>query len=125
MYLARVNRPCCLTARKRRGKPYSQLKNGRLPRNMARRRSTQCDSVLPVQPAVSVEVLVHLVEMTGARLLVDSHVCTWYIAAGYCTTARVKMECDGTRAETRFGLPAKRTSPFISAGVSVQSAAGS
>ena len=34
---------------------------------------------------------------------------------------RVKMECDGTRAETRFGLPAKRTSPFISAGVSVQS----
>jgi len=37
------------------------------------------------------------------------------------------MECDGTRAETRFGLPAKRTSPFIriSAGVSVQSAAGS
>jgi len=37
----------------------------------------------------------------------------------------VKTECDGTRAETRFGLPAKRTSPFISAGVSVQSAAGS
>jgi len=34
------------------------------------------------------------------------------------------MEGDGTRAETRFGLPAKRTSPFISAGVSVQSAAG-
>ena len=38
---------------------------------------------------------------------------------------RVEMECDGTRAETRFGLPAKRTSPFISVGVSVQSAAGS
>ena len=38
---------------------------------------------------------------------------------------RVKTECDGTRAETRFVLPAKRTSPFISAGVSVQSAAGS
>jgi len=37
---------------------------------------------------------------------------------------RVKTECDGTRAETRFGLPAKWTSPFISAGVSVQSAAG-
>ena len=39
--------------------------------------------------------------------------------------SRVETECDGTRAETRFGLPAKRTSPFISAGVSVQSAAGS
>jgi len=39
--------------------------------------------------------------------------------------SRVKTECDGTRAETRFGLPAKWTSQFISAGVSVQSAAGS
>jgi len=37
---------------------------------------------------------------------------------------RVKTECDGTRAETRFGLPAKRTSPIISAGVSVQSSTG-
>jgi len=39
-------------------------------------------------------------------------------------TGRVKMECDGTSAETRFGLPAKRTNPFISAGVSVQSSTG-
>ena len=39
-------------------------------------------------------------------------------------TGRVKMGCDGTRAETRFGLPAKRTSPFILAGVSVQSSTG-
>jgi len=31
---------------------------------------------------------------------------------------------DGTRAEVRFGFPAKRTSPFISAGVSVQSSTG-
>ena len=38
--------------------------------------------------------------------------------------SRVKTERDGTRAETRFGLPAKRTSPFISAGVSVQSSTG-
>ena len=38
---------------------------------------------------------------------------------------RAEMERDGTRAETRFGFPAKRTSPFKSAGVSVQSAAGS
>jgi len=41
------------------------------------------------------------------------------------SSVRVKTKCDGTRAETRFGLPAKRTRPFISAGVSVQSAAGS
>ena len=32
---------------------------------------------------------------------------------------------DGTRAETRFGLSAKRMSPFKSAGVSVQSTTGS
>ena len=37
---------------------------------------------------------------------------------------RVQTERDGTRAETRFGLPAKRTTPFISAGVSVQSSNG-
>ena len=35
------------------------------------------------------------------------------------------MKCDGTRAETRFRLPAKRTSPFKSAGASVQSTTGS
>ena len=34
------------------------------------------------------------------------------------------LKRDGTRAETRFGLSAKRTSPFISAGVSVQSSTG-
>ena len=40
-----------------------------------------------------------------------------------CCTARLKR--DGTRAETIFGLSAKRTSPFKSAGGSVQSTAGS
>jgi len=35
------------------------------------------------------------------------------------------LECDGTRAETRFHLSAKRTSPFISARASVQSTTGS
>jgi len=33
------------------------------------------------------------------------------------TICRVKTVCDGTRAETRFGLPAKWTSPIISVGV--------
>jgi hypothetical protein len=35
------------------------------------------------------------------------------------------MKCDGTRAETRFRLSAKRTSPFKLAGPSVQSTTGS
>jgi hypothetical protein len=37
---------------------------------------------------------------------------------------RLLLKCDGTCAETRFGLSAKRTSPFKSAGASVQSNTG-
>jgi len=36
----------------------------------------------------------------------------------------VRLKCDGTRAETRFRLSPKRTSPFKSAGASIQSTAG-
>ena len=35
-----------------------------------------------------------------------------------------QLKCDGTRAETRFLLSAKRTSPFKSAGASVRSTTG-
>jgi hypothetical protein len=38
---------------------------------------------------------------------------------------RPRLKCDGTHAETRFRLSAKRTSPFKPAGASVQSTAGS
>ena len=37
----------------------------------------------------------------------------------------MRLKCDGTRPETRFGFSAKRTSPFKSTGASVQSIAGS
>ena len=33
---------------------------------------------------------------------------------------RLRLKCDGTRAETRFRLSAKKMSPFKSAGASVQ-----
>jgi hypothetical protein len=39
-------------------------------------------------------------------------------------SARLRLKCDGTRAETRFRLTAKRTSPFKSVGTSVQSTTG-
>ena len=42
-----------------------------------------------------------------------------YILKCYRSTGQLK--CDGTRAETRFRLSAKRTNPFKSAGASVQS----
>jgi len=38
---------------------------------------------------------------------------------------RGQLKCDGTRAQTRILLSAKRTSPFKSAGESVQSTTGS
>ena len=38
---------------------------------------------------------------------------------------RLRLKRDGTRAETRFRLSPKRTSPFKSAGASVQSTTGS
>ena len=38
---------------------------------------------------------------------------------------RLLLKCDGTRAETRFRFAVKRTSPFKSAGASVQSTTGS
>jgi hypothetical protein len=41
------------------------------------------------------------------------------------TMGRLRLKCDGTRPETRFRLSAKRTSPFKSAGASVQSTTGS
>jgi len=41
------------------------------------------------------------------------------------TPGRLRLKCDGKRAETRFRLSAKRTSPFKSVGASVQSTTGS
>jgi len=45
--------------------------------------------------------------------------------ASNLTVGRLSLKCDDTPAETRFRLSAKRTSPFKSAGVSVQSTTGS
>ena len=45
--------------------------------------------------------------------------------SGTTLLCRVRLKCDGTRTETRFGLSAKRTSLFKSAGASVQSTTGS
>ena len=50
-----------------------------------------------------------------------SHNCSCLVKA----VSIARAERDGTRAETRFRLSLKRTSPFKSVGVSVQSTAGS
>ena len=63
-----------------------------------------------------------------------SHFQTRYFSVlriSMTTVLRIKTLCiaraerDGTRAETRFRLSPKRTSPFRSAGASVQSTSGS
>jgi len=51
--------------------------------------------------------------------------CISQISNLHSAEIRLLLKCDGTRAETRFRLSAKRTSPFISAGASVQSTTGS
>jgi len=44
-----------------------------------------------------------------------------YLQSPILTFCRARLKCDGTRAETRFGLSAKRTSPFKLAGGGVSS----
>jgi hypothetical protein len=68
------------------------------------------------------------------QLLKSAGLCqiTLHLTASYkCITkwlcytfSRLRLKCDGTRAETRFHLSTKWTSPFKSAGASVQSTTG-
>ena len=51
--------------------------------------------------------------------------CSYSATPRVLKLGRLRLKCDGTRAETRFRLSAKRTSPFKSAGASVQSITGS
>ena len=50
---------------------------------------------------------------------------SYYLLSATTRAVRLSLKCDGTRAETTFRLSAKRTSPYKSAGASVQSTAGS
>jgi len=61
---------------------------------------------------------------TGSNKWLLDH-SLYLIPAFILTTVRGQLKCDGTRAETRIRFSAKRTSPFKSAGASVQSTAGS
>ena len=51
--------------------------------------------------------------------------CSDYCLRSQKNVGRLRLKCDGTRAETRVRLSAKRTSPFKLAGASVQSTTGS
>jgi hypothetical protein len=61
----------------------------------------------------------------GRRLLsLVENIGLLLVAATECSNSRLRLKCNGTRAETRFRLSAERTSPFKSAGASVQSTTG-
>jgi len=64
----------------------------------------------------------------SAVCLASAERCTEHSTTGMCLThikSRLRLKCDGTRAEIIFRLSAKRTSPFKSAVASVQSTTGS
>ena len=61
---------------------------------------------------------------SGARFSAPVQTDPWAHSVSY-TMGRGQFKYDGTRAETRFRLSAKRTSPFKSAVASVQSTTGS
>jgi hypothetical protein len=50
------------------------------------------------------------------RLLRLLGICPAFHVVGNGADGRLRLKCDGTHAETRFRLSAKRTSPFKSAG---------
>jgi hypothetical protein len=69
--------------------------------------------------------------MNGHSVRVAVHT-TWNVPSLFVVTdprphllGRLRLICDDTRAETRFRLSEKRTSPFKSTGASVQSTTGS
>ena len=59
------------------------------------------------------------------QLMVKKEFQDSYFALSQLSCSRLRLKCVGTSAETRFRLSAKRTSPFKSAGASVQSTTGS
>ena len=54
----------------------------------------------------------------------ESETAKWRWVVRCCMLGRLRLKCDGTCAETRFRLSTEGTSPFKSAGASVQSTTG-
>jgi len=76
------------------------------------------------EPEVNRLGLYQQVLVTLAVTELNSNYCAGQQSESSCK-GRGQSKCDGTRAETRFRLSAKRKSPFKSAGTSVQSTTGS
>jgi hypothetical protein len=76
-----------------------------------------------MEPAHSSKTLVHICQTTWHYISKDCNASSADISLHYSYVwpstrelGRLRLKCDGTRAETRFNLSAKRTNPFKSAG---------
>jgi len=72
-----------------------------------------------LSPAVCNDFLTNTIEALAITFVLPRGRVSGVCCQGRC--CRGQWKCDGTRAETRFRLLVKRTSPFKSAGASVQS----
>ena len=86
------------------------------------------DEFLFLRPCRSIQLITVIYRCTSSRLTS----CRTYVVCPHTLYTkqsaqiyRLRLKCDGTRAETRFLLSAKRTSPLKSVGASVQSTTGS
>jgi hypothetical protein len=73
---------------------------------------------MSVAPTSNIAVVPAIVN--NPRTAPDTPISVWMRSA-WLLCSRLRLKFDGTRAKTRFRLSAKRTSPFKSAGASVQS----
>ena len=87
-----------------------------------------CDIVSIMSASIDSSPKIHLFEFRWSQYMhlllatVIGHGVWQFVI---CQIGRDQLKRDGTRAETRFRLSAKQTSPFKSAGASVQSFTGS
>jgi hypothetical protein len=89
-------------------------------------RKDNCGSQRHTYKKADLLIITHVILYTPARARDFSllrNVRTGCVA--HSAGVRLRFKCDGMRAETRFRLSAKRTSPFKSKRTSVQSTTGS
>jgi len=72
-----------------------------------------------------VQISTDSVALTGFKFFTINRTLLLTVGVQNPVFSRLRLKCDGTRKETRFRLSVKRTSPFKSAGASVQSTTGS
>jgi hypothetical protein len=85
-----------------------------------------------MEPTCSSKTLVHICQTTWHHISKDCNVSSANVSLQYSYVwpstlelDRLHLKCDGTHAETRFHISAKKAGPFKSAGASVQSTTGS